>query len=248
MTLILNAVRSGTAARSLSTLIGARTHIMFYVLNGIWCVLYIDDTVYSFLLMAAIDSDRAGLLLSHELFKSSYLQTAFKHLWQPSHYIKDLTVTDTLSMSKVSVSPPVGVLCPTPWCDLVWSGLVQIISTESQSWVSSDVSDAKYLRKCTHFSARANKIALIWLMCHLKHLEYIKEPEGFIAQQEEATYYQLIYPQELLFVKTEESRAGKSRTRSPVSTVQIPDYSSMCDALIIFDSQNKTPTGFKGLV
>lgn len=67
-------------------------------------------------------------------------------------------------------------------------------------------------------------------------------------QQEEATHYQLIYPQELLFVKTEESRAGNSRTRSSVSTEQIPDYSYMCDTLIIFDSQNKTPTGFKGLL
>lgn len=151
-------------------------------------------------------------------------------------------------MCNVSASPPVGVLCRTPWCDLVWSGLVQIISTESQSQVNSDVSDVKYLSKCAHISARANKIALIWLTCHLKHLEYIKELEGFIAQQEEATHYQLIYPQELLFVKTEESRAGNSRTRSSVSTEQIPDYSSTCDTLIIFDSQNKTPTGFKGLL
>lgn len=151
-------------------------------------------------------------------------------------------------MCNISASPPVGVLFRTPWCDLVWSGLVQIISTESQSRVNSEVSDAKYLSKCPHFPAHGNKIALIWLTCHLEHLEYIKELEGFIAQQEEATHYQLIYPQELLFVKTEESWAGNLRTRSSVSTEQIPDYSSMCDALIIFDSQNKTPTGFKGLL
>lgn len=149
-------------------------------------------------------------------------------------------------MCNVSASPPVGVLCPTPWCDLLWSGLVQIISTESQSRVNSDDSDAKYLSKSAHFSARANKIALIWLTCHLKHLEYIKELEGFIAQQEEVTHYKLIYPQELLFVKTEESQAGNSRTRSSVSTEQIPDYSiTTCDALIIFDSQNKNPNRFQ---
>lgn len=76
---------------------------------------------------------------------------------------------------------------------------------------------------------------LIWLTCHLKYLEHIKEPDGIIAQQEETTYNQLIYPQELFFVKTEESGAGNSRTRSSVSNEPIPDYSFTYDALLIFD-------------
>lgn len=118
--------------------------------------------------------------------------------------------------------PPVGIPHRTPWCDLTWSGLAQIIPTDSQSRVSSD--DVKCLNKCMRFSTHVKETALIWLTCHLKSLEHIKEPEGFIAQQEETTYYQLIYPQELFFVKTEESGAGNSRTRSSISNEPIPDY------------------------
>lgn len=124
--------------------------------------------------------------------------------------------------------PPVGTPHRTAWCDLMWSGLMQIIPSDSQSRVSSD--EIKCLNKCMRFSTRANQTALVWLTCHLKYLEHIKEPEGFIAQQEETTYHQLIYPQELSFVKTEESGGGNSTTRSSVSNEAIPDCSFTCDA------------------
>lgn len=49
-------------------------------------------------------------------------------------------------------------------------------------------------------------------------------------------------------MKTEESKAGNSRTRSSVSNELIPDYSFTSDAFIIFDLQNKIRTRFKGLL
>lgn len=54
----------------------------------------------------------------------------------------------------------------------------------------------------------------------------LKELEEFIVQQEETTYYQLIYPQEVFFVKAEENGAGNSRIRSSVSNEPISDPQS----------------------
>lgn len=49
-------------------------------------------------------------------------------------------------------------------------------------------------------------------------------------------------------MKTEESGARNSRTRSSVSYEPILDYSFTCDTFIIFDLQNKIRTRFKGLL
>lgn len=144
------------------------------------------------------------------------------------------------AVCKVRASPLVGIPPRTTWCNLMWSGLVQMIPAVSQSRVSVEV---KRLNKRIGFSTRVKETAPIWLTCHLKYLITHKGTGG-IPSVAGGNYLLSVNLSPGAFL-CENRRKWSRRTRSSVSNEPISDYSFACGAFIIFDLQNKIRTSFK---